>query len=104
VNASLPEADVSQLADVLAKRVSADPEDAAQGLVTMVLGLVDGLRHAMEEEALDRLAAGTLSEADAERVGLALLRLADRMDALRRHLGVDEDDLSLDLGPWVPRP
>jgi hypothetical protein len=46
-----------------------------------------------------RLDAGTLSEEEEERLGLAFLRLRDRMEELRVTLGLSEDDLNLDLGP-----
>ena len=42
---------------------------------------------------------GTLSDEQIERLGLALLRLNDRMDELKQTFGLTDDDLSIDLGP-----
>jgi hypothetical protein len=42
---------------------------------------------------------GTLSDEQIERLGLALLRLNERMDELKKTFGLTDDDLSIDLGP-----
>jgi hypothetical protein len=42
---------------------------------------------------------GTLSDEQIERLGLALLRLNERMDELKNTFGLTDDDLSIDLGP-----
>jgi hypothetical protein len=42
---------------------------------------------------------GSLSDEEVERLGLALLRLSERMDELKRPFGLDDTDLEIDLGP-----
>jgi hypothetical protein len=42
---------------------------------------------------------GTLTDAEIERLGLALLKLNTRMDELKRVFGLTDEDLNIDLGP-----
>ena len=42
---------------------------------------------------------GSLTDEQIERLGLALLRLNDRMGELKETFGLADDDLSIDLGP-----
>jgi hypothetical protein len=42
---------------------------------------------------------GKLTSDEIERLGLALSRLNDRMQELKRVFGLSDDDLQIDLGP-----
>jgi len=42
---------------------------------------------------------GTLSDEQVERLGLALLRLSERMEELKETFGLTDEDLDIDLGP-----
>jgi hypothetical protein len=42
---------------------------------------------------------GTLTDDEVERLGLALLRLNERMEELKGVFGLSDDDLGIDLGP-----
>jgi len=42
---------------------------------------------------------GSLTDEEVERLGLALLRLNDRMEELKGVFGLSDDDLGIDLGP-----
>ena len=85
--------------DALSGRVSADPERVEQGLVQLVLTLVELLRQLMERQAIRRLDAGGLTDDEIERVGTTLMLLERRMTELREHFGLEPEDLNLDLGP-----
>jgi gas vesicle protein GvpK len=76
-----------------------DGEDAARGLVQLVLTLVELLRQLMERQAIRRVDAGGLDDDQLERLGLALMALEQRMEELKQHFGLTDDDLNLDLGP-----
>jgi len=80
-------------------RVNADPERVEQGLAQLVLTLVDLLRQLMERQALRRVEAGSLTDAEIERLGRTFLALSERMDELKRHFGLRDEDLNLNLGP-----
>jgi hypothetical protein len=42
---------------------------------------------------------GHLSDAEIEKLGIALLRLNDRMQDMKGIFGLTDDDLQIDLGP-----
>lgn len=81
-------------------RPATDGESTADDLVRLVLALVETLRQLIERQAIRRVEGGHLREDDIERLGLALLRLEQRMDELKAHFGLQDEDLSLrlDLG------
>ncbi|HET9947464.1 MAG TPA: gas vesicle protein K [Longimicrobiales bacterium] len=94
--------ELAELARSLPSRVEADPEKLDVGLAKLVMTLVELLRRVLEHQAIRRLESGTLSEEEEERLGLAFLRLGERMAEIRAALGLTEDDLNLDLGPLGP--
>ncbi|MCQ4161679.1 gas vesicle protein K [Roseomonas sp. GC11] len=80
-------------------RLELDPGRLEQDLGRLVLTLVEFLRRLMEAQSLRRLEAGTLTEAEAERLGLTLQAARAAIEALCARLGLGVDDLNLDLGP-----
>ena len=95
-----------QLGDVataLPERINADPERVEQGLARLVLTLVEVLRRTLEHQAVRRMDGGSLSDEEIERLGLALLRLDQRMGELKATFGLSDDDLKIDLGPLQVR-
>lgn len=94
-----PLAALEALATSLPQRINADPEKVEQGLARLVLTVVELLRHVLEHQAIRRMDGGTLSDQEVERLGLALLKLSQRMDELKTTFGLTDDDLNIDLGP-----
>ena len=88
-----------RLDDALSRRINADPEKAEQGLAQLVLTVVELLRQLMERQALHRIDAGGLTDAEVKRLGDTFLALDRRMTELREHFGLTAEDLNLDLGP-----
>jgi hypothetical protein len=87
------------LARALPDRINADPERVEQGLARLVLTVVELLREVLEHQAIRRMDGGTLTDEEVERVGLALLKLNQRMDELKGVFGLTDEDLNIDLGP-----
>ena len=83
----------------LPRRVTVDGETVERGLAQLVLTLVELLRQLMERQALHRMDAGTLADEEIDRLGETFMKLADRMDELKEHFGLQDEDLNLDLGP-----
>lgn len=96
---ALPEAALEALARALPERINADPDKVEQGLARLVLTLIELLRKVLEHQAIRRMDGGTLSEAEVERLGLALLKLSERMEQLKETFDLKDEDLSIDLGP-----
>jgi hypothetical protein len=86
----------------MSRRLSLSPDTVERDLVRLVLTVVELLRQLMERQALRRIAANDLSEAQEERLGLTLMLLEDRMSVLRQRFGLTAEDLNLDLGPLGP--
>jgi hypothetical protein len=95
-NPGLPLAEVP---GALSRRVNADPENVERGLAQLVLTVVDLLRELMERQALRRMDGGTLDDDEVERLGVAFMKLNERMAELKSEFGLTDDDLNLNLGP-----
>jgi hypothetical protein len=87
------------LEQALSRRLNADPENLERGLAQLVLTIIELLRQLMERQALRRIDAGSLSDAQIERLGQTFMQLEERMDQLRHEFGLDAEDLNLTLGP-----
>jgi CII-binding regulator of phage lambda lysogenization HflD len=90
---------ITVLANAIPDRINADPDKVEQGLARLVLTLVELLRKLLEHQAIRRMDGNTLSDAEVERLGLALLKLESRMDELKEAFGLTDEDLRIDLGP-----
>ncbi|MDQ6887561.1 MAG: gas vesicle protein K [Gemmatimonadota bacterium] len=93
------EQELRAVARALPERINADPERVEQGLARIVLTLIEVLRKVLEHQAVRRMDGGTLSEDQVEQLGLALLKLNDRMQELKTTFGLTDEDLDIDLGP-----
>jgi Gas vesicle protein K len=97
---NLPQASVGlDELSALPRRIDADPERVERGLAQLVLTLVELLRQLMERQAVRRVDHGHLTDDEIERLGLAFMKLDERMDELKREFGLEDADLNLDLGP-----
>jgi hypothetical protein len=88
-----------RIAAALPRRIDADPEQVEKGLAQLVLTLVELLRQLMERQALRRMEGGTLSDEEVERLGETFMKLEQRMEELKRHFELEDEDLNLNLGP-----
>lgn len=91
--------DLRSLARTLPERIEADAEHGEAGLARLALTLIELLRKVLEHQAVRRMDGGTLSAEEIERLGLALLKLNDRMRELKAIFGLADEDLEIDLGP-----
>jgi hypothetical protein len=93
------EANLKEVAPALPARLEASPDDIEAGVGQLVLTLVEFVRQVLEHQAVRRMEGGSLSEEETERLGLALMRLEERLDDIRASFGLERDDLNIDLGP-----
>ncbi|MGR3934900.1 gas vesicle protein K [Streptomyces sp. BRA346] len=80
-------------------RVDLDPDAMGRDLVALVLTVVELLRQLMERQALRRIDAGGLTDAQIDDIGTTLMHLDRRMTELCDQHGLTLEDLNLDLGP-----
>lgn len=76
-----------------------DPDHMEEGLARLVLTLVELIRQLLERQAIRRMDGGGLSEAEVERLGLALMRLQEKLYEMAATFGLQPDDLNINLGP-----
>ena len=88
-----------EVAEGLPPRLNTDPEKVENGLAKLVLTLIEVLRKVLEHQAVRRMEGGHLSEAEIEKLGVAMLRLNDRMQEMKDIFGLTDEDLQIDLGP-----
>jgi hypothetical protein len=91
--------EVERLRGILPERVDVDPEGVENGLAKLVLALVEFLRQLLERQAVRRMEGGTLTDEEVERMGLALMRLEQKVQEMARAFGIDPAELNLGLGP-----
>ncbi|HLI64216.1 MAG TPA: gas vesicle protein K, partial [Terriglobales bacterium] len=81
------------------ERIDCSQETIEQGLAKLVLGLIELLRQLLERQAIRRMQGGTLSDQQVEEMGLALMKLEEKIAELARQFGLEPEDLNLNLGP-----
>jgi len=91
--------EVERLRGILPERVDVDPEGVEHGLAKLVLTLVEFLRQLLERQAVRRMEGGSLSDEEVERMGVALMRLEEKVHEMARTFGIDPTELNLEVGP-----
>lgn len=80
-------------------RIDTDPENIEAGLGKLVLTLIELIRALMERQAMRRMEKGSLSEIEIERIGETLMKLENKVQELKELLGIEDEELNLNLGP-----
>jgi hypothetical protein len=103
---SINQADVSAMLNQAATplgdadgRLRIDPDSVERDLAKLVLVVVELLRRLMEAQALKRMERGTLDESEIDRLGEALFKAKAKIEEMREHFGIAEEDFNIDLGP-----
>ena len=91
--------EVERIRGILPKRVDVDPEGVEQGLAKLVLTLVEFLRQLLERQAIRLMDGGSLSDDEIERMGVALMRLEEKVNEIAATFGLEPADLNIVLGP-----
>lgn len=88
-----------ELAESLPSRIDVDPESVGRDLGRLVLTIVELVRRVVEHQAIRRMDDPDLSEEQVEKMGLALMKLEEKMGEIREVFGLAESELNIDLGP-----
>ena len=91
--------EIAKAESVLPRHLNADPEKIEQGLAKLVLAIVDLLRRLMEKQAIRRIEGGSLTDEEIERLGLAFMRMEEKLEEIKAAFGLENEDLNLNLGP-----
>lgn len=68
------------------------------GLVKLVLTVVEVIRQVLEKQALRRVESGTLTAEEVERLGLALMQINSKMIEIAQEFGIKPEELRTELG------
>ena len=79
-------------------RWNPDADDVQRSVVQLVLTLVEVVRKLMERQAIRRMKQRTLSRAETEAVGAALMEIERTIRDIGRKFDLAPEDLNLDLG------
>jgi hypothetical protein len=90
---------LGEIAPLLPARLDASPEDIDAGVAKLVLTLVEFIRQVLEHQAVRRMEGGGLTDEEVEKLGLALMRLQNRVQEVKDVFGLRGEDLNIDLGP-----
>ena len=91
--------ELQQLRADLPSRIDVNAEGVEQGLAQLVLTLVEFVRQLLERQAVRRMEGGNLTDEEVERVGLALMKLEEKVHELADQFGLRPSDLNINLGP-----
>lgn len=81
------------------QKVKLNPENVRDGLAQLVLTIIELLREIMEKQAMRRMDKGKLTDEEIEKMGKTFRKLRGEVDKLKKHFGLKDEDLDLDLGP-----
>lgn len=83
----------------LPERIDVDPDEVERGLAKLVLTIIEFIRQLLERQAVRRMDGGGLTEAEIERMGVALMRLEEKVGEMAGRFGLKREELRLGLGP-----
>ncbi len=87
-----------QLQSRAALRWNPDADDVQRSVIKLVLTLVELIRKLMERQAIRRMDEKTLSAAETDAVGSALMEIERTIRDIGRQFDLTAEDLNLDLG------
>lgn len=70
--------------------VNIDGKDLKQGVMGLVIAVVEVLKEALKHQAVRRMESGTLGEDEVERLGIALMEIDRAVDEIKEEYGVKE--------------
>jgi hypothetical protein len=74
-------------------------DDVRRSVAKLVLTLIEFIRRVLERQAIRRHEEGSLTPAETEAVGTALMRLEETIAEMAATFGLDPQELNLELGP-----
>ncbi|ATW87703.1 gas vesicle protein GvpK [Halohasta litchfieldiae] len=71
--------------------INLDGNEASDGLLSLVIAIVELLIEALEQEAIRRMESGSLTDEEIERLGTQLAALHEEIDQLKADSGIEDD-------------
>ena len=83
--------ELRRVTDALPERINVDARSVEQGLAKLVLTLIEHVRRLLEKQAVRRMEGGDLSPEQVEELGLALMKLEEKMGELKGQFGLEAE-------------
>jgi hypothetical protein len=91
--------EIEKLTNNEESKLKLDPDNAESGLAKLVLTLIELIRKLVEKQAMRRVDGGSLNDDEIERMGETLMKLEMKMEELKKHFNLTDEDLDINLGP-----
>ena len=66
--------------------IKVDSDNLKEGLLGLVIALVEIIKDVLQKQAIHRLDGGSLSEEEAEKLGLAFMQLDETIEKIKRKI------------------
>lgn len=93
------QAAASRLGARAGRRIEFDPETVERDLTRLVLTLIEFVRQLLEAQAVRRMERGRLTPEQEEKLGATLMAARERLVAVAAEFGIEESELTMELGP-----
>lgn len=83
--------------------IKVDSDNLKEGLLGLVIALVEIIKDVLQKQAVHRLDSGSLSEGDAEKLGLAFMQLDETIEKIKKENNLEKtaDKIRADLDNLV---
>lgn len=81
--------------------IQLNKDNAGNGLVKLVLALINVIRELMEKQALRKIEAGLISDEKIEEMGATFLALEEKINELKNQFHLTDEDLEIDLNKFI---
>jgi len=81
--------------------IKLNKDNAGNGLVKLVLALINVIRELMEKQALRKIEAGLISDGKIEEMGATFLALEEKINELKNQFDLSDEDLEIDLNKFI---
>lgn len=82
----------------MGRQITLDEDNVRQGLLGLVMALVEVVHEALKLQAVRRMESGSLTQDELERLGRTLLQLEEEIAAFKREEGIEEAVASVRRG------
>ncbi len=70
--------------------IQIDSDGLKEGLLGLVIALVEVLKDVLQKQAIRRLESGSLNEEEADRLGLAFMKLDEAIEKIKKENGLEQ--------------